>query len=292
MPTETLTDTTSNKRTISFVSIVALFLAAAALWLSWPVPRQVTNSSFISALVKINKSGTIRVGYEGYPPYTIKNPSNGELSGFSVDLAAHIAREARWHIEWVQTSPDTKITDLQADRFDVMAEPIFRTIPRATQVSFSRPYAYFGDAAAIVKKGDTRFSAIGDLNKKEITIAVRQGYTDQTYAADNLPNAMLRALKVDDASQIFLEVLSGKADIALADLEQARAFAAAHSNEVDLLFADPAPSYIPAGMMLRQGDFAFYNFLNAALDYMEANGDLDRLNRKYNISTPPPAAKR
>lgn len=207
-------------------------------------------------------------------------------------MAEYIAREAGWKVEWVQTSPDTKIPDLQAGKFDVMTEPIFRTIPRATRVTFSRPYAYFGDAAGIVRKGDTRFKTIADLNKSGVTIVVRQGYTDQTYAADNLPAATTRALKVDDASQLFLEVVTGKADIALADLEQVKAFAAQHANQVETRFTDPAPSYIPAGLMLRQGDFTFYNFMNAAIDYMEANGDLLRLNRKFNISPSQPPSIR
>jgi cyclohexadienyl dehydratase len=234
-------------------------------------------------LERIVQAKTLRVGYELYPPYTIKEPSTGKLTGFSVDLADYIAREAGWKVEWVQTSPDTKIPDLQAGKFDVMTEPIFRTIPRATRVTFTRPYAYFGDAAGLLKRGETRFKTVDDLNQKGVTIAVRQGYTDQTFATDNLPRATLRALKVDDVSQLFMEVIAGKADVALADLEQVKAFAAAHAGEVEARFADPAPSYIPAGLMLRQGDFAFYNFLNTSLEYMEANSVIARLNHKYAI---------
>lgn len=293
MSNETLTEVTRPKQWALAIAVLALIVAVAGLFL--PARRDGNPSAGTteaSTLQRITDSKTLRVGYEGYPPYTIKDPATGQLSGFSVDLAEYIAREAGWKVEWVQTSPDTKIPDLQAGKFDVMTEPIFRTIPRATQVTFSRPYAYFGDAAGIVRKGDTRFKTISDLNKSGVTIVVRQGYTDQTYAADNLPAATTRALKVDDASQLFLEVITGKADIALSDLEQVKAFAAQHANQVETRFTDPAPSYIPAGLMLRQGDFTFYNFMNAAVDYMEANGDLSRLNRKFNISPSQPPSIR
>jgi ABC-type amino acid transport substrate-binding protein len=273
------------------IAVIALIVAIVGLFLPRMDDRPSVGTTK-STLQRIMATQALRVGYEGYPPYTMKDPATGQLTGFSVDLAEYIAREAGWKVEWIQTSPDTKIPDLQAGKFDVMTEPIFRTIPRATRVSFSRPYAYFGDAAGIVRKGDTRFKVIEDLNKSGVTIVVRQGYTDQTYAADNLPAATLRALKVDDASQLFLEVITKKADVALADLEQAKSFAAKHPKEVKVLFADPAPSYIPAGLMLRQGDFTFYNFLNASLDYMEANGDLLRLNRKFGISPSQPPAIR
>jgi ABC-type amino acid transport substrate-binding protein len=164
-----------------------------------------------------------------------------------------------------------------------MTEPILGTIPRATRVSFSRSYASFADASAIVRKGDSRFKSILDLDKAGVTIAVRAGYTDQTFAADNLPSATLRALKVDDASQVFMEVIAGKADASLADSEQVKAFAAKHPTEVEARFIDPAPSYIPAGLMYRQGDFVFGNFLDTALNYMDANAVFAHLGRKYNL---------
>ena len=284
MSNEILTRATPPKRPLPILGILALIIAITGLFLPTSSSRPPVNPVEASALDHITKTGKLRVGYEGYPPYTMKDPTTGKLTGFSVDLAEYIAREAGWKLEWVQTSPDTKIPDLQAGKFDVMTEPIFRTIPRATRVTFSRPYAYFGDAAGIVRKGDTRFKVIDDLNASGITIAVRQGYTDQTFASDNLPLATLRALKVDDTSQVFLEVIAGKADVALADLEQVKSFAAKHATEVEVRFVDPAPSYIPAGLMLKQGDFTLYNFVNTSLDYMEANSILTRLNRKYSLS--------
>jgi ABC-type amino acid transport substrate-binding protein len=165
-----------------------------------------------------------------------------------------------------------------------MTEPIFRTIGRAARVTFSRPYAYFGDASGIVRRGEQRFKGISDLNAKGVTIVVRQGYTDEAFAVENLPEASLRVLKVDDVSQLFLEVISGKADIALADTEQVKAFAEVHASEVEARFTDPAPSYISAGFMLKQGDFSFYNFLNTSIDYVEANSVLSRLNQKYHLA--------
>jgi cyclohexadienyl dehydratase len=285
-------DIVTSKSSPKSPPLTGLLLAVAVLalvGLFFPRPQVGSAPERSSALTQIAARQTLRIGYEGYPPYTITDPATQKLSGFSVDLAEELAREAGWKVEWVKTSPETKVPDLEAGKFDLMTEPIFRTIPRATRVTFSRPYAYFADAVGVVKKGDQRFKSIDDLNHSEVKIAVRQGYTDQQFAKDNLPEATVRALKVDDASQIFLEVMLGRADVVLTDLEQAKAFVAAHSDEVELRFNDPAPAYIPAGFMLRQGDFALYNFVNSSLDYLEANGALTRLNKKYGITptTPP-----
>jgi polar amino acid transport system substrate-binding protein len=264
----------------TLLSGLALAVALAALWFPRPAP---SISATASTLQRVQESGILRVGYEGYAPYVIESPTTSEVSGYSVDLAKYIADEAGWRVEWVKTSPETKIVDLQTGRFDVMTEPIFSTIPRAKQVTFTRPYAYFGYAAGIVRKGERRFQGIDYLNDSTVTIAVRQGYTDQAYVERNLPRARLLAMQVNDISQVFLAVTTGQADIALADLEQVRAYHEAHKDVVDTRFVDSPPALVPAGFILRRGDFEFFTFLNAAIDYMESNAVLDQLDKKYGV---------
>lgn len=277
----------ATKPKVNYLLIITFIIALVGLFM--PRGQQIqgpttTTIGTTSTLSQIQKTKILRIGYEGYPPYTIKDPASGKLSGYSVDMAQHIAQEASWTIEWVQTGPDTKIPDLEAGRFDVMVEPIFRTIARATKVTFTRPYAYFGYAAGIVKKGEKRFQKIEDLNKSNVTVAVRLGYTDQTYADENLPLANRKAMNVNDIGQIFLDVIAGNSDIALADVEQVKAFAKEHSNQVDALFVNNPPALVPAGFMLRQGDFVFYNFLGSSIDYLESNGILDQLDKQYSVS--------
>ena len=270
----------------NFLSIIALVIGIIALLLSLAKNPQGLKDTNKSSLTNIQQSKVMKIGYEGYPPYTIKDPASGKLSGYSVDMAEYIAKQAGWKVEWIQTSPDTKIPDLVAGRYEVMVEPIFRTIPRSTQVTFTRPYGYFGYAVGVVRKGDTKFTKISDLNRPDITIAVRLGYTDQTFAEENLNKAKLKTMNVSDTSQVFLDVISGNSDIALADTESIKAFAKEHPSQVDVLFANPPPASVPAGFMIKQGDFTFYNFLNTAIDYMETNKVLDGLDKKYNVTVP------
>jgi len=273
-----------SKPKINYLLIVTFIIAIVGLFL--PQNRNVSSSltGIESTLNKIQDTKVIRIGYEGYPPYTIKDPKTGKLSGYSVDMAEYIAREAGWEIAWVQSSANTKIPDLELGRFDIMVEPIYRTIPRATRVAFTRPYAYFGYAVGIVRKGEKRFQQFKDLNHPEVSIALRLGYASQTYAEENLPLAEKHAMNVSDISEVFLDVISGNSDIALADLEQVKRFAEEHSGQVEAIFINNPPASVPAGFMLRRGDFAFYNFLNAAIDYLEANRILDQLDEEYGVS--------
>lgn len=264
--------------------ISSLLIALASLIISFNKNSIFTVNPASSALQKIQNSKIIRVGFEQYPPYTVKDPKTGEVSGYSIDMINYIVKQTGWKTKLIETTADTKVSDLQADKFDMVATPIYQTIPRAARVTFTRPYGYFGDAAGLVKKGDIRFKSINDLNNPDVTIAVVLGYTDQAFVEQNLPKANLKAMKVNDVSQVYADVLAGNSDIALTDAEQLKAFAAQHSSLVDVLFIDPPTATIPAGFMIRQGDFEFYNFLNTAIDYMEANKVLDNLDKKYNVS--------
>jgi ABC-type amino acid transport substrate-binding protein len=268
------------------VGLSALAIILAVLAISLPHARS-TGTSAVSALDVIRQTNVLRIGYEGYPPYTVDDPRSSTVSGYSVDLANAIAKETNWKIVWVKTGPDTKIPDLKTGKFDVMVEPIFATISRAEEVTFTQPYAYFGYASGIVRKGDTRFRSIDALNARGVTIAVRQGYTDEAFVREHLPLATIRSMQVDDISKVFLDVIAGNSDIALADTIQVRAFYTVHSTSVDELFVDPPPASVPAGFIIRQGDSSFENFLDTSLNYLRANGTIEGLDKKYGVKSSP-----
>lgn len=268
------------------LSLIALVIGIIALVIGLNRNPVTSPNSSPSALDRIQKNKVLRTGYISYFPYSTKDPKTGLLSGYSVDMVDYIAKQTGWKVEWIETTSDTMISDLQSNKFDVVVTSIFRTIPRATRVTFTRPYAYFGYAGGLVKKGDTRFRTIEDLNNPNITVAVTLGDTDQSFIEQNLPKAKLKTMKVDDVSQVYADVLAGNSDISLSEILELKAYAKEHSDQVDTLFTNPPPASVPAGFMVRQGDFSFYNFLNTAIDYMETNKVLDALDKKYNVSTP------
>jgi ABC-type amino acid transport substrate-binding protein len=272
----------------SILLVITFVIACVGLFL----PRPADSSRlerFTSVLDSVRATRLLRIGFEGYPPFASQDPRTGSMSGYSVDLATRIADEAGWKIEWIKTSADTKIADLKTGKFDVMVEPIFETIPRAREVTFTQPFNYNGFASAIVRSQEHRFKVFTDLDKPGIKVVVRQGYTDEAYAKEWLKYATVVALRVEDTSLIFLDVLSGKADVALADTSQVKVFHKEHQKETDMLFTNPPPAFVPAGFMLPQGDFVATNFFNSALSYLDANGVLDALDQKYDVSAFRPA---
>lgn len=241
-----------------------------------------------SVLDKVKREQVLRVGFSGYPPYLRVDPTTKRpAGGFSVELIEIILRE--WdpsiRLDWVPTNWTNVRTDLVLGKFDLVVEPVFRTIPRAAAVDFTKPFAYFGYAIGVVRAGDSRFKSIEDINRPDVSIAVGQGLSSHEYVRRHLPRATnLKVVPGGQAQAALEEVLTGRVDIALSDTTTIQQYLRAHPGRLAVVFADPPPARVAAGLMLRQGDYKFASFLNTALDYLETSGELRRLKEKYGIT--------
>jgi len=88
-----------------------------------------------------------------------------------------------------------------------------------------------------------------------------------------------------DNMQIFAPLLAGRADAAVSDEANAVRFASEHPTQVDLLWVDSPPAFMPAGFALRPSDSRGAEFLNVCLRNLRAVGYLDALARKYKVRT-------
>lgn len=235
-------------------------------------------------LEKINQTGELHVGYGVYPPYTIEDPNTQKVSGFSVDIIEHIAKELKCKVVWHRLNWNTMSADLKRGEFDVIADPIFQTIPRAPEFSFSSPYAYFADGIAVVRKGEKRFKSFEDLDQEGIIINVGQGQASEALTTARFRKADIQPVSAStDNMQIFAGVLSGRADVAVADLPNAKRFVDEHPGEVEALWMDNPPAYMPAGFALRPTDTKGAEFFSVAIQYLETTGILDGIAAKYDL---------
>ncbi len=228
---------------------------------------------------KIKKEGVLRVGYLVAPPWIIRDPTTGKLSGTSVDAINEIGRLAEVRVEFVEATFATFIAGLQSHQYDLSICPTFSTIPRAKSVAYTRPQMYVGNSA-IVRKGDDRFKTLTDLDKVGIVVAVTQGEQGYEYAKANFKNAEIKILSVGDQALTFSEVTANRADVALGDAWFTAKFAETHPDVRDL-FADNPYNVTPVGWAVRYEDLTLLQFINTSLDYLESIGLLEELDRKY-----------
>lgn len=241
-----------------------------------------------TALERIKRTGVMRVGYGGFPPYTIVDPRepdpNKRVSGFTVDLVNEIASrmsppvKLQWYIfDW-----DTFSADMETQKFDFAGDVVYETVPKATDVAMSDPYSYFGLAVALVRSSDNRFHTFGDLDRSDINIALAQGYVSTSYAEQHLtkPHFLLVPVGTDAFNQLD-DVLFGKADVALQDVPTVVQYVRAHPGKVKALWLDHPPSIVPGGFVTRYSDQDLLEFLNTSIRILEADGTIERLDQKW-----------
>jgi len=265
---------------VAYALAVVLAAGVGALMTLWLGPRfhGEGTSSKGGTLAKVQETGVIRAGYIVWPPGVIKDPNTGKLSGHEVDTMEYIAKEMHATVEWEESNWDTFSAGLQS-RFDVCVAGTYVTIPRAKAVAFTRPLFLLG-TGALVKKGDTRFKSASDLNREGIVIACTQGTGEESWAKEHLPKATVKSLPGPNLDIALLEVVNGKADVALQDTYTVRQFAEKQQG-VEALFVDRPLNLTAVAWSMRPDDLEWKNFLDSALLYLEFSGRLKEFEKRY-----------
>lgn len=281
----------SQQRLIHVALIIAalgLLLGLVAVYRSFDTHGGARASAEETALARIKRTGVMRVGYGGFPPYTIVDPAqtdpNKRVSGLAVDMVNAIAarHSPALKVEWVNLNWDTFRADMESNRFDFLADAVYATVPKAADFGMTEPFSYFGLAVAVVRIDDNRFATFADLDRPDITIALAQGYASTEFAQRELTRPKFKMIPVGkDAFSQLDEVLLGRADVALNDVPTVLQYVRAHPTKVKALWIERPPSWVEASFVTRQRDADLREFLNVSIRILAVDGTLGQLDRKW-----------
>lgn len=226
-----------------------------------------------SALDRIKATREINVGYIIFPPTVTKDLNTGELAGHFVATMQEIAKQAGWKINFIETDWSGFPAALYSKRIDVSIAPTFVTIPRALTVAVTRTLFYAGNSA-VVRADDTRFGDIYSFDKPGVNISVIQGEASQEFVKTHFTHANIHVLPGPEQAMAFQDVISGRADAAFGDEFAVAKFAKQHTNEVRDHFANQPYNLTPVSWAVDNGEEDLLNFLNAALDVLDTEGQL------------------
>lgn len=222
----------------------------------------------IDTLATVRRRGRLRVGVAASMPW-VMHDKDGELIGFSVDLARRLADDMGVQLEIVPTSWPHIIDDLLDNHFDVIASGLWITPARALLVNYSQPTS-MGAVSLIAGRAlaGTRANA-ADFNSPDVSLVVNAGTEMEEVAARQFPRA--RLVRVDINDDPLVPVLAGKAHGAVVMSPVARLTVAASK---DAVFLPSGSELVTASTALavRKGDPDFLNFLNAWLTYHRETG--------------------
>ena len=267
-----------NEKIPLVIAVLALLVAVAAAVLHSP-PAALPEKQ--SILDEIQATGQIKVMYINYPPFSIKDPKTGAVTGVFVDVIERIAEKMKAEPVYIETTWAQLVLDLASDRGHVNVTGIFPLVERAQGgVIFSKPLAFLGNNA-IVKVDDDRFQSLEEINQEGLVVVVTEGEQGHEIAKKHLPKVDLRVISSGDLTLAFAEVSAGRADVALGDEWMADRFAQEHP-EVRKLFEKPI---LLRGVTfaVKRGDQEWLNFLNNAIEVMQVSGEMDEIYEGWDV---------
>ncbi|MBO3278112.1 transporter substrate-binding domain-containing protein [Pseudomonas schmalbachii] len=226
----------------------------------------------------IQKAGVLRCGAAVAAPYVMRDASNGQYSGYFVDLCRDFGEKVlKVKVEFVDTNWDNLVAGLQSGKWD-LAMALNQTPERALAVSFSAPATDY-QVSLVVNKENPKFSgagnAVADYDKPGVTFAVMSGT-----AQDKAISAVVRQgtiMRLPGMDETRLALMSRRADVLVDASDTNHLYAMANDWAREVL---PKPALAKQGVsfgLRRDASAADLQVLNIYVTQRRETGEIDRL---------------
>ena len=222
-------------------------------------------------LRRIRTAGVMRVGTTGdYTPFSLLQP-DGSYAGADIDMAHDLATRLEVRIDWVPTVWVDLLDDFLAGRFDIAMGGVTVTPPRAEKAFFSMPTYIDGKRPLCRGEDRDRFTSVAAINRPGVRVITNPGSANEAFAKANFSRAEVTIHP--DNTTVFLEIVTGRADVMVTDGLEADHQAALHPELCAVMVA-PFTRLEKAYMFAR--DPAMKAFIDGWLAAAFASGQWQR----------------
>jgi ABC-type amino acid transport substrate-binding protein len=234
----------------------------------------VNNST--DSLLRIQKTGILRVGYNAdTQPYVYFN-TQGQLVGFDVGLMYALAKSLNSRIEFIPFTWRYLIQDMQADKFDIAIGGLYVTSERLQYSAFTDAYLKTPLAFIIPLNRENDFNAPESLQTlKNPRIATLDDPVLVNISNTYLPQAQL-ILMQNINTQLQDAFAEHQVDAALWDQSSAQIWALGHPGYIAVVTPSLSSPFLIAYMVQRNSP-QFLGFLNYWLRLKDIDGLRARL---------------
>lgn len=245
--------------------------------LLWVLFAGAPASAQVSDLQVIRDRGVVRVGAVHAPPYYIKDPATNAWTGLVPEIAELIFSSVGIKVDYVETQWGTAVAGLQADQFDLIGA--YNATPeRALAIAFTAPIGHLYLGVVAPEADEARWATWSVIDKADNRIAAVDGAGTTTAAEKVLHDVSWVRTQSNDA--MLLELESGRADAILSNHPTLLGYVAAR-NRGTMYLPEPQLKQ-PTGFGLRKSNPSeLRDWLNVAIAYFEASGDLEERWQKY-----------
>ena len=239
-----------------------------ALGLSLCLPSAGQTAPRGSVIEKVVQRGTLRVGFSSFVPWAMQD-KEGKYIGFEIDVAERLASDLGVRLQLVPTSWDGIIPALLSGKFDVIIGSMSITPQRLLTVNFSIPYDHAYVDLTLNREKSGAINSLEDLNREDVTIAVRTGTTAAAAAMKLFPKASLRMF--NDEAPAVEEVLSGRAHAFVSSAPLPAMETLKHGDKLVQKF-ETGLSMQPIAFAVPKGDFDTLNVFDSWIRLVEEEG--------------------
>ncbi len=256
---------------------VAAAVLATAVMLGVPPAAAQQKESHLDRIVKSQK---LRVCiWPEYYAISYKNPKTGQLEGIDIDIAREFAGELKAQLEFVESSFQAFIADLQADKCDIGMFGVGATLARARAVEFSDPYI-ITSIYGVTKKDHPKIKAWGDLDQDGIVVATQLGSYVDNFMKTYLKKA--KVLSVQPPATREGEVAAARADVLMTDYPVAKKLEATQDWAKIINPSEPL-AVTPYAYVVAPGDQVWLNYVNLFVKTIKRDGRLLDAARKNGL---------
>ncbi len=263
----------------SFLLIIALTSCQNLYSATTPVAQRSTYDRIMS-------TGTIRCGYLTYPPYCMKDPNTGNLTGIFVEAIEMVGKRLGLKVVWAdEVGYESLFEGLRSNRYDIFAGGLWPNADRAKAADFSIPI-FYSAFKAYGRSSENRFhSNLQAINSPQITIAVLDGAMEDLIAKSDFPLAKRLSLpQLSPFSQNLLNIRTKKADVTFAEPGIISLFLKNNPNSLKELAPNQPLRIFGNTYAFNIGEITFKNMINTVLEELLNSGEIERLIKKYELA--------
>ena len=167
---------------------------------------------------------------------------------------------------------DGLLPALQTKKVDMVIAGMSATPEREKAVAFSKPY-FKAKQVVITKDENKSLKSFKDLSGKKVGVML--GFTGDTVVSE------IKGIKVERFNAAYAAILAlsqNKIDAVVLDSEPAKKYTA---NNKQFVIANIPAEEEDYAIAFRKNDKELINKVNAALDKIKANGEYDKILKKY-----------
>jgi polar amino acid transport system substrate-binding protein len=227
-----------------------------------------------NALEAILAKGVVRIAVpEDFPPFGSLGVDK-KLEGYDIDVAHLIARQLGVRLDLVPVRSADRLSLLLAKRVDLVVAGLGISPERARAIAFSSPYGPF--FSGVFGAPGVNVKSMQDLTGKRI--AVTQGTLEDKELTQMAPSGV-DIVRYPDNEATLGAFLSGATELVATGNVVASALAKRNPDrKIERKFVIRES---PVSVGLVHGETELRNWVNVFVFYEKANGDLDRLSRKW-----------